>query len=261
MKTILLALQAEFTKTLRSGVFIGTLIFSLFVAFMLGILFFIVKNPEMAQASAIIRAKATMVGNADWLSFYSVLNLMIAIIGMLAFGFIASWIFGREYADKTLKDLLALPVSRYAIVTAKHLIVLLWAILIGVILFCFALTGGLLNGLEGWSDYLLVTNINRYLMVMVLNIALCPVISFLASYGRGYILPFAFILTIMLISNFAINISENAQYIPWTVPLLYAGANLKEGMDVNTASFVVLIATGIAGFIGTLCWWRYADQY
>ncbi len=261
MKNLALALQTELKKTLRSGVFAGTIIFIMFVALMLGILFFIVKNPEIAQASVIIRAKATMLGNADWLSFYSILNLMIAIIGMLMFGFVTSWIFGREYADKTLKDLLALPVSRQVIVTAKHITILFWAVFIGIMLFSLSLIGGFITGLEGWSDSLLMLNIKRYLIVMALNIALCPVVSFLASYGRGYILPFAFILIMMLISNFAINISENARYIPWTVPLLYAGANLKEGTDINTASIIVLIITGIIAYIATICWWRYADQY
>jgi ABC-2 type transport system permease protein len=32
----------------------------------------------------------------------------IAIGGLFVFGFIMSWIFGREYTDRTMKDLLAL---------------------------------------------------------------------------------------------------------------------------------------------------------
>src|SRR5699024_1298166 len=37
---------------------------------------------------------------------------MIAVGGIFVFGFVTSWIFGREYADKTVTDLLALPYSR-----------------------------------------------------------------------------------------------------------------------------------------------------
>jgi len=261
MKTLTLALSAEITKTIKSKIFTGTLAFSVFVAFMLGILFFIVKNPEMAQASVIIRAKTAMLGSADWTSFFSIVNLMIAIIGFIGFGFVTTWIFGREYADKTLKDLTALPVSRQNIVTAKLILIFIWSMIIGLLMLAFSILSGFITGLEGWSNNLLVINLKRYFIVMLLNIILCPVISILASYGRGYILPFAFIFLTMLITNFTINISENAKYIPWAVPLIYAGANLKEGMDINTASVLVLILTGIAGFIGTLCWWRYADQY
>jgi ABC-2 type transport system permease protein len=261
MKNITMSVFTEFKKALKSSIFTGTALFSLFIALMLGILFFIVKNPEMAQASVIIRAKATMLGTADWISFFSVMNLMIAIIGMIGFGFVTSWVFGREYADKTLKDLLALPVARQNIVLAKHIIIIFWSIFISLTMFAFSFLAGFITGLEGWSFNLLAINIKRYFIVMLLNIMLCPVISFLASYGRGYILPFAFIFLMMLVSNFAINISENAKYIPWAVPLIYAGANLKEGMDINIASVLVLILTGIAGLIGTLCWWRYADQY
>src|SRR5690606_5393903 len=46
--------------------------------------------------------------------------------GVLLFGFVASWLFGREYADGTAKDQLALPVSRTQILNAKYIYYVLW---------------------------------------------------------------------------------------------------------------------------------------
>ena len=261
MKEFAMALSTEITKAVKSKVFTGTIIFSVFVALMIGVLFYIVKNPEMAQASAIIRAKATIIGNADWKTFFNIMNLMIAVIGMFSFGFIMSWIFGREYADKTLKDIIALPVSGHYIIIAKYVVNFFWSLIISFLLLIVSLVMGYIIGLENWSSSYLITNLGRYFIIVLMNIVLCPVISFLASWGRGYILPLGFIFLTILVSSFAINISENARYIPWAVPLLYAGAVLKEGMDINTASLIVMIITGMAGFAGTIYWWRYADQY
>ena len=49
--------------------------------------------------------------SADWNSYFGILTQSIGVGGVLIFGFVASWIFGREYSDGTAKDLLALPTS------------------------------------------------------------------------------------------------------------------------------------------------------
>ncbi|MGC8765014.1 MAG: ABC transporter permease [Brevinematia bacterium] len=261
MRAFLAAFIVEIKKTIKSKIFIGSLGLSVFIAFMVGLLFFIVKNPEFAQASAIIRAKATIVGNADWQTFTDVVCLLLSILGIIGFGFLTSWIFGREYVDKTLKDLLSLPVSRHNIVIAKFSVIFFWCFLVAIVIFLFSMLTGFWVGLEKWSAAIIINGLKRYIVVMLMNIVLTTIVAFLASYRRGYILPLAFLFLVLLISNFAINISENARYIPWAVPLLYAGATLKEGMGINTASIIVLLVTGIIGFVGTISFLRYADQY
>ncbi|WP_235201635.1 ABC transporter permease [Paenibacillus sp. FSL H8-0457] len=37
-----------------------------------------------------------------------------------------SWTFGREYSDRTLKDLLVLPISRGKIAIAKYVAIIFW---------------------------------------------------------------------------------------------------------------------------------------
>src|SRR5690625_5015988 len=80
---------------------------------------FVLKKPELAKNAGLIGAKAQIAGEANWPSYLRLHAQMIAVGGIFVFGFVTSWIFGREYADRTVVDLLALPYSRAVLVLAK----------------------------------------------------------------------------------------------------------------------------------------------
>jgi ABC-2 type transport system permease protein len=70
----------------------------------------ILKDPEAARSMGLISAKAQMVaGVADWPTYYNVLAQAVAVGGGILFAIIAIWVFGREFSDRTAKELLALP--------------------------------------------------------------------------------------------------------------------------------------------------------
>ena len=70
--------------------------------------------------------------NVDWPSYLGLLVEMISALGLLGFGFIASWVFGREYSDRTVKDLLALPIPRSYIVVSKFIVIVIWSVLLAL---------------------------------------------------------------------------------------------------------------------------------
>jgi len=90
-------------------------------------MFYIQKHPEIAAKLGIIGTKATLLrlGNADWSAYLGFLIQGMAAIGLIGFGFVSSWVFVREYAERTAKDILALPVSRLYIVIAKFIVVVI----------------------------------------------------------------------------------------------------------------------------------------
>jgi ABC-2 type transport system permease protein len=119
MKGIKSATWAEFLKIRRSTAFLATFsVISIFVL-MMGLMMFILKYPGFAKDLGLLGIKAQLFGAADWISFFSILSESIPGLEMVIFGFINSWVFGREYSDHTAKDLLALPVSRTSIVISK----------------------------------------------------------------------------------------------------------------------------------------------
>ena len=78
-----------------------------------GFFMIVMKDPDLARRLGLISAKAQIVaGSADWPTYLGMLAQATAIGGIMLFGLIGSWVFGREYSDHTLKDLaLTEPVS------------------------------------------------------------------------------------------------------------------------------------------------------
>src|SRR5699024_4994268 len=68
----------------------------------------VVKRPELAKSGGVRGAKAQIAGEANWPLYIALHAQMTAVGGIFVCGFVTRWIFGRELADKTVTDLLAL---------------------------------------------------------------------------------------------------------------------------------------------------------
>ncbi|WP_083387732.1 ABC transporter permease [Planococcus antarcticus] len=99
---------------------------------MAGFFIFVLQNPELAKSSGLIGDKAQIFGSADWPTYLRMIAQIIAVGGILVFGFVTSWVFGREYADRTIKDLLTLPSHRLNIIMAKFFAVFFTNFLLSV---------------------------------------------------------------------------------------------------------------------------------
>ena len=96
-----------------------------------GLFMVILKDPEAARSLGLIGTKAQLTaGTADWPTFLGMLGQAVAVGGAVLFAFLTAWVFGREFADRTIRDLLAIPTSRRAVVLAKAIVVAGWGIAI-----------------------------------------------------------------------------------------------------------------------------------
>lgn len=239
---------AEGLKIVRSQMFVILLFVFGFVPLICGFFMYILKDPAAARQAGLLGAKANLMGlgQADWPSLLNLLNLSVSQAGIVGFSFITSWVFGREFSDRTLKDLLVLPLSRASIVWAKFSLVGLWSLLLGALL-----------NLPGWSLPLAFSALGRLLLVTLLVICLSTPVAFVASYGRGYLPPLGFIVMALVLGQVIATLGYGAYY-PWTFPALFSGA-LKD-QALNGLSYLLLISTVMAGLLATLGWWRWADQ-
>jgi ABC-2 type transport system permease protein len=259
MKNITAALWAEFLKVRRTKLLPISFITAAFFALVMGFLMFVLKNPDIARQYGLIAAKAAIAGKADWPSFFHMLVMAVGMAGMIGFGFLASWIFGREYADRTFKDLLALPVSRHAVVAAKFIVLAAWCVLLALILCALSLAAGLLVGLEGWVPGVIQAGIGTYAATCILTIVLVTVVAFFACFGRGYLPALGFMILAMILAQI-VAVLGYGQYFPWAVPMLVSGAAGDPSTSPGAASYVILFLTSAAGVAGTFAWWRFADQ-
>ena len=262
MISIFSAFWAESLKIYRSKMLWISILVFVFIPCMMGAVMFVVKNPEFAGRLGLIGTKAAILRfeNTDWETYFGLLNQIGAGVGLLGFAFVTSWVFGREYSDRTAKDLLALPVSRSSIVVSKFIIVAIWCAFLSLILFSSGLiTGGLLQ-FPGWSGEIAVQMVSLYSVTSLLTISLCTPVAFFASYGRGYLLPIGFAILTLIVAQFT-GLVGLGPYFPWGIPLLYTTAAGAEGIPLGMISFIILFLTSLSGLIATLAWWRYADQY
>lgn len=260
MSGIPAALWAESLKVRKSRMLWITVIAAIFMALMMGFLMFISKNPELAAKMGLLGTKSSMVQNVDWPSYMNLLAEMIAALGILGSGFVTAWAFGREYSDRTIKDLLALPTSRADIVLSKFVVVIAWSLLLALVLLACSLAVGWAMGLAGWSGDVASQGISAYVATTLLTLVLCSPVAFFASYGRGYLAPIGFVIIMVVVAEFIATIGLGP-YFPWAVPGLYGVATGGSGDYPGMISYVIMALAGLAGLAATFAWWRYADQF
>jgi ABC-2 type transport system permease protein len=260
MENISAAFYAEFMKTRKSKILLATIIVFTIIPLMMGLMMFVVRNPEIASKLGMIGTKAKMFGENDWTGYFALLSQVIASIGLIGFGFVTSWVFGREHIDRTMKDLLALPVRRSSIVFAKIIIVFMWCILLALILYVVSVSLGIIMNLPGWSVVSFWHFSHSYFISSLLTLLLCSPVSFLAGYSRGIIAPLGFVILTMIIAQF-IGLIGLGPYFPWAIPGLFSVASDTQGLQLQFASYIILVLTFVFGFWLTLRWWQHADHH
>jgi ABC-2 type transport system permease protein len=92
-----------------------------------------------------------------------------------------------------------------------------------------------------------------------LTIALLPAIALLAGIGRGYMAPLGFAILMVFLAQVLAATGWGA-WFPWAVPALFAGLAGPRTEMIGTASYLVVVITGLVALIALLWWWRTADQ-
>jgi ABC-2 type transport system permease protein len=261
---IFMALSVEFRKIRRSKtLWISAL--ALFGATLIGGLFmFILKDPEQARRLGLLGAKAQIFGGSgDWASFFNLMLLMVSIGGLIVFGFIFIWVFGREFSDKTIYDILALPTSRVSIVIAKSITAAYWSVALIILVFVLMLGTGAVLQLPGWSAAIVWHGLRLLLVTGCLTVLLCIPFALVASITRGYLLAVGCIFLVLVLGQ-VISRLGYGPYFPWVIPALYSGAaealTGEAATPLGLVNFSLVGLVGVSGLVVTGAWFRHADQ-
>lgn len=259
MNNTYISFVAECKKFFRSKVPVLTVLAVIIIPFIGGFFMVILKDPELAQRMGIISAKAQIMGTADWPSYLGLLAQAVSIGGLIVFGFVASWVFGREYSDRTIKDLLALPISRSSIVLSKFVLAFVWCVILSAFVFVLGLIVGDAVDIPGWNREVLHKGLTVYAACSLLTILLSTPVALFASIGRGYLSPFGFMIFTLVLAQI-VAAAGYGHLFPWSVPALVSGIAGSDAAVLETASVIIVLITSLFGLIGTMLWWRYADQ-
>jgi len=261
MKIMFSAFWVEILKIRRSKMFLASILFFILVSSMMSFVMFVQKYPEISAKVGLIGDKASLLrfGEPNWQNYFRLLIQGIAGVGLVGTGFVTSWIFGREFSDHTVKDILAIPIPRVYIVLSKIIITVIWSLILCFFYFISGLAFGFLIGLPGFSAGIVSDSAGIYWVTSFLLILLCTPVAFLASYTRGFIFPIGFVIVTMILANFS-GLVGLGPYFPWAIPGLYGVPSGSENMQLTAASYYILLVTSLTGLAGTIAFWRYADQ-
>ena len=255
MNNIVQAVWVEMLKARRSKMPLFTALGFAMVPLGGGFFMIVLKDPELARRVGLISTKAQLtMGAADWPTYLRFLTMAVGAGGIILFGLIAAWVFGREYSDRTVKDLLALPTTRSTIVLSKLVVIAVWSAVLTVIIGLITLLVGAALGLPQVSPQVFLQSGVTIIVAACLTIALATPIAFSASAWHGYLPPIGVMILAMGLAQL-INAAGWGEYFPWSVPALYV-----QGEHLGMVSYVIVILTSVVGMIGTFAWWEWADQ-
>ena len=257
MNTLLDVVWIELRKAQRSTMPLFTTLGSLFMPLGIAFLIFLAKNPDLSHKLGLVSAKANLTAYfaTDWPSYMALCGQIIGAGGYFLFVIVISWVFGREFADGTLKDLLAVPVPRSTILLAKYIVVAIWSLALTIVILILSLATGLMINLPGGSTGAILQGGMVVLITAVLVILVVLPFALFASMGRGYLLPIGLAILLLVMGNLVM-VAGWGEFFPWDVPALFAQGT----SPLAPASYWVVFLTGLLGMLGTYFWWKYADQ-
>ncbi|MBA7665008.1 hypothetical protein ES703_73074 [subsurface metagenome] len=261
MNAFLAAFWAETLKARRSKVSLLTFAGFSILPLVGGLFMIILKDPEQARAMGLISVKAQLftAGVADWPTYFDILLQGMAIGGAIVFALITAWVFGREFSDHTVKELLALPTPRGTIVGAKFVLTALWMLGLSLLIFVIGLAIGAAVDIPGWSLELGWTSFRSLMITALLTVMLMPFVALFASAGRGYLPPLGWAILMLALAQI-VGILGWGDWFPWSVPVLLSGMAGPPAEQIGIHSYIAVLLTFIAGIAATFAWWRSADQ-
>ena len=259
MNQFLAALWVEGLKARRSrvppltgaAIALGPLVGGLFMV--------ILKDPDRARSMGLLSTKAQLVGVADWPTYLDLVAQIAAVGGLLVFAFAISWLFGRESADRTAKEWLAVPTSRSTVVAAKFGVAALWVAGLLVLLLALGFAVGAVVRIPGWSPALGWRGAGDIVVAGGLTLLVSTPVAFFASAGRGYMAGLAWALLTLVLAEVTGALGW-AGWFPWAVPALFTGIAGERAALIGPYSYVVVALACAAGVAGTVWWWRNADH-
>jgi len=259
MNNQLYPLKAELLKCRHSVIFLISFIAFSLVPIMGGVFMLVMQNPEAMAKASLLNTKVEMMNvTADWNALFMILTQGMGVGGIMVFGFIASWLFGREYSDNTVKDLLSLPSSKTSILNAKYIVYVLWAITLAVVNALFGILIGSLIGLQGFDSNSVPVYLRDYCITTVLIILLGTPVAFFSMIGKGYLAPLGFIALVLVFSQIIAAVGFG-HYFPWSVPALFSGAGGEYKEQLNAMSYIIVVMVSVIGYCITVIYWKNAD--
>lgn len=248
------ALSVEFLKLRRSPVplIAGLLIVVLVPAICFGL----VSVVEGSGSGLLAEKVRALVAGSGWRAFGGLLNQLAASALFVGVSVVVIWCFGREFSDRTVGSLFALPVSRSVIAWAKMIVVVGWSSLVSGSMVLFAAGLGAVGGF-GPLDATALAELLTVLVVAVLTSLLASTLALPASVGRGYLPAIGAMVLILMTAQMAV-LFEAGSWYPYAAPGLW-GVSDQADLVVTATQLATAPMLAVAVGVMTARWWRHFE--
>lgn len=189
-----------------------------------------------------------LVAEGGWAGYLSASTQVTAVAGLLAFGVVLAWQFGREFSDGTVTGLFAIPVPRRTVAAAKLVVYLCWAFVVSSGLILALLIGGASFGL-GVPGSEIWPLLARVYGLALLTAGLAVPAAWAATIGRGTLSGIATIIAVIVLAQIAV-FSGIGSWFPFSAPGLWAATDGAGPQPVVSAGQLALVVPVAAAFAG-----------
>lgn len=190
-------------------------------------------------------------------AFYNTNLYVLLLIGTLLYGVITAYLFNREYAEDTLKNLLTIPVSRVSLIGSKMVLLFIWILILTVVAWGLTLILGLIGQFEGLSTALLIQSFTQYIIGGFLLFLLSTPTIFVTFLFKNYV-PTIIFTAVITMANVALANSEYRALFPYSAVHVIANNGFVPEYPPEY-SYISILITSIAGFIGTIIYFYKVD--
>jgi ABC-2 type transport system permease protein len=168
-------------------------------------------------------AKLGPAATGDWSGFLLAAAQITSAGGLLGFGVVLSWMFGREFGDGTITGLFALPVRRSTIALAKLLVYAIWAVMLSVCLAALLLLVGLIAGLGALKGETWVA-LARQVGLGIMTAAIAAPVAWAATLGRSVLAGVSVAIGLVVIAQVSV-LAGAGGWMPLASPALWASSS------------------------------------
>lgn len=195
-------------------------------------------------------AKLGPAATRDWTGFLLAAAQITSAGGLLGFGVVLSWIFGREFGDGTITGLFALPVRRSTIALAKLLVYAIWAVTMSLWLAALLLLVGLIAGLGPLTADTWLA-LARQVGLGVMTAAISTPVAWVATLGRSVLAGVSAAIGLVVIAQVSV-LAGAGGWMPLASPALWA---ISSGHAVTLLQLgLVLPYVGVFTLVVAAAW-------
>jgi len=206
----------------------------------------------VASGDPAIIAKLGPAATADWTGLLAVAAQITGAGGLIGFGVVIAWLFGREFADGTITGLFALPAGRGVTASAKFVVFAVWALVVSAALALMLLVLGVVAG-YGAPGPAESAGLGRQFVLGVATAAIAAPVAWAATASRSLLGGVSTAIGLLVVAQVSV-IAGVGGWMPLAAPTLWA---MSAGTSVSvTQAAVAAVFAGLAVALTVVTWRR-----